>query len=77
MPTKCTYQRFQEWHMQCIGKHDGKILLPVTRHRSEINRIGGCGLDSFGTGERQMAGSHTKVLNIGLHKMQEVSPLTK
>jgi len=62
--------------MQCIGKHDAKTLLTVTRQRSEINMIGGCWLDSFGTGERQMAGSHTKVLNIGLHKMQEISPLT-
>lgn len=45
---KRTYHWFQEWHMQCKRKHDGKTLLPVTRHRSEINRIGGCGLDSFG-----------------------------
>jgi hypothetical protein len=63
--------------MQHIGKHDSKTLLSVTRQRSKINRIGGCGLDSFGIGDRQMAGSHTKVLNIRLHKMHEISSLTK
>jgi len=34
-------------------------------------------MDLFSTGERQVAGSHIKVLDIGLHKMQEISPPTK